>query len=106
MPYRVASRPRRRAFYLLLVAGAAAGIVALSLTLASRLNSTHAQVGSACVQVHRLERVIVAVLHQSLATLGTPNSPGYAYYQAHPAELAATRLSLQHEIALFTNQRC
>ena len=113
MPYRIVSPERRRAYYTLLIAGAVAGFVALVLVLGQRLSATQqttvnlqSQTQVVCVRVQKLQGVIVAVLEQTLRTFGQRGTPGYLYYRAHPAELIAGRMSLEHEITEFRSQRC
>lgn len=98
---------------MLLVAGSAAGILALGVTLSSAVSANQSSIAAnrssiaaACAQVHKLETVIHAVLAQSLRTFGQKGTSGYAYYRAHPAELAAGRAALRREIAEFANTRC
>ena len=96
----------RRGLSLLLVAGAVAGVIALGLVIGEAVSSNRSQLGTACVEVQRLETVIRAVLVQSLQTFGKKGSAGFAYYRAHPAELAAARVSLRHEIREFSGRAC
>ena len=102
MPYRIVSRPKRRTFYALLLAGAVASFLAFGLVLAQRFDASYVT----CTQVQKLDRVIHAVLVQSYESLGAKGGAGYAYYRAHPAELAAARLALRREILQFTAWRC
>lgn len=47
----------------------------------------------------KLCRVLRALVAGSGATVGKPGTPGYAYYQAHPKELAAARAQNQRFVA-------
>ena len=59
-----------------------------------------------CVRVQNVDRVIQQQGRRGIATLGKPGGVGYAYYQAHPAELALARKQLRQQIRDFTPQRC
>ena len=106
MPYRIAHRGLRRGFYLLLLAGVVASFLALGIVVADSLSVNTRSIEVACTQVRKLEIVIEAVLTQTLHTFGRKGTSGYAYYRAHPGELAAGRLALKREIAAFSPYRC
>jgi hypothetical protein len=45
-------------------------------------------------------------LRQSQLTLGQPGSPGYAYYRAHPTELAQALIQINSELHTFRAGHC
>lgn len=59
-----------------------------------------------CVRVAKVDRVIQEQGLRGLKTLGKPGGVGFAYYQAHPAELALARKQLRQQIADFTPSKC
>lgn len=61
---------------------------------------------SNCTRVTQLENVIVDQGERGLKTLGKPGGTAYAYYHAHPAELAAARVQLAQQIRDFTPRAC
>lgn len=61
---------------------------------------------SNCTRVTQLENVIVQQGERGLKTLGKPGGTAFAYYQAHPKELATAQENLREEIKLFTPKAC
>lgn len=58
---------------------------------------------------HRINRVYTVIQQQGergLATLGKPGGNAFAYYQAHPAELAQAKVDLMAEIKEFDPPSC
>lgn len=53
--------------------------------------------------VTKTDKQLCTVIHRivagSAATVGTPGSPGYAYYHAHPSELRAQRAANRKTLA-------
>lgn len=59
-----------------------------------------------CKRVAQIEVVIQQQGHRALLTLGKPGGVGFAYYQAHPAELALARKQIHSQIHDFTPVKC
>lgn len=76
------------------------------LTVWHRVQSNQAAQKNTCQQVQQLERVIYAQVVRSGQTLGRKGTAGYAYYRAHPVELAAARAEVRNEARQFSGHRC
>lgn len=59
-----------------------------------------------CSRVNRLEQIVQQQGKRGLKTLGTKNGEAYAYYQAHPSELATARRDLRAQIDAFAPKSC
>lgn len=87
----------RRGLLLGLVGVCAGLVLAFSLILRSSLTDERA--GTLC-------SIFITQITESLDALGTPGSPGYAYYQAHPMErdsIVDRNLALLEELDAFPN---
>lgn len=59
-----------------------------------------------CKRVAGIDMVIQQQGNRGLQTLGQKGGVGFAYYQAHPAELALARAQLTRQINDFTPIKC
>ena len=59
-----------------------------------------------CRRVANIDKVIQQQGQRGLRTLGRKGGVGYAYYQAHPAELVVARRQLVAQIAEFKPTSC
>ena len=59
-----------------------------------------------CARVAQVDRVIQQQGQRGLLTLGRKGGVGYAYYHAHPYELAVAREQLRAQIRDFTPGHC
>ena len=67
--------------------------------------TAHVSVQS-CERVAKVDVVIQQQGERALKTLGTPGGVGFAYYQAHPAELALARKQLHQQVNDFAPSKC
>lgn len=79
--------------------------IAVGATAYTALGNQNAQLVT-CRQVEALKEVVRQVIRQGDDALGRSGSAGFAYYQAHPKELAAARAAGNAELNEFGARHC
>jgi len=92
---------RAHSVFLAFMVGASIGI---SLLASVSLNAATSHRN--CQQIEKLKAVIRQTVQESGAQAGRSGTAGYAYYQSHPKELQALRVSQAYELREFAPSKC
>lgn len=78
----------------------------MSLLMAHAVSTNTDVAAVACRGVNQLSHTILVIVQSRAAAIGKKGSAGYAYYQAHPLELADVKKQFTAELVRLHELHC